>query len=115
MIQILSAGLIALTTAWSTSAQTSNPSSVACAELASVYSEFTVFPSSTNGPKNYTFQVTNFWDKRSDLEPTCVFIPSNAAQVSSGVKIFHKHGAQFAVRGGGHMNVGSIHCCQPGQ
>ena len=82
----------------------SNTSLAACDELANLYPELILFPSSTN----YTFQATNFWDKRSDLQPTCIFIPSNVDQVVSAVKIFHDKQAHFAVRGGGHMNVGRL-------
>ncbi len=82
-------------------AAASNSSSTACTRLADLYTELTLFPNSTN----YTFQATNFWDKRSDLLPTCIFLPTNVDQVVSAVKIFHQEDAQFAIRGGGHMNA----------
>ncbi|RMZ77570.1 hypothetical protein DV737_g4251, partial [Chaetothyriales sp. CBS 132003] len=75
-------------------------SSTACDRLASLFSEITLFPNSTN----YTTQATNFWDKRSDLDPTCIFLPENADHVVSAVKIFHQEDAEFSIRGGGHMN-----------
>ncbi|OQU97833.1 FAD binding domain-containing protein [Cladophialophora immunda] len=77
-----------------------NASSTACNRLASLYSEFTLFPTSTN----YTIQATDFWDKRSDLDPICIFLPENVSHVVSAVEIFCQEGAEFAVRGGGHMN-----------
>lgn len=75
--------------------------SIACNRLASLYHELTIFPNSTN----YTFQATNFWDQRSDLLPACIFLPSDVGHVIAAVKIFHQENAQFAIRGGGHMNV----------
>lgn len=80
---------------------TSATPAITCNRLASLYSELTIFPESTN----YTFQATNFWDKRSDLLPACIFLPTNVDHVVSALKIFHQEDTQFAVRGGGHMNV----------
>ncbi|KAJ5162801.1 uncharacterized protein N7500_004631 [Penicillium coprophilum] len=75
--------------------------SCACAKL------FRSMPRSVIGPgsANYTTQtVDNYWDIRADLSPACVFVPNTAAEVSQAVKIIAACNAQFAVRGGGHMN-----------
>ncbi|EOD46285.1 putative fad binding domain-containing protein [Neofusicoccum parvum UCRNP2] len=72
----------------------------ACNELATLYPDLILTRNSTN----YTVETTHYWEKRSNLEPLCIFQPTNADQVASSVGIFHKHQAQFAVRGGGHMN-----------
>jgi hypothetical protein len=58
------------------------------------------------GSESYRTQtIDNYWDIRADLSPACVFVPNTAAEVSQAVKIIGACGAQFAVRGGGHMNV----------
>ena len=103
MKQNFAANLLGLDLAASVAAAAaaSNSSSTACNRLADLYTELTLFPNSTN----YTFQATNFWDKRSDLLPTCIFLPTDVDHIVSAVKIFHDEDAQFAIRGGGHMNV----------
>ena len=73
----------------------------ACSKLAVSYSNLIVYPWSAN----YTSQVTNYWDIRADLDPACIFLPTSAEQVADAVGLFATCGAQFAVRGGGHMNV----------
>jgi len=102
MKQNFAANLLGLDLAASVAAAAaaSNSSSTACNRLADLYTELTLFPNSTN----YTFQATNFWDKRSDLLPTCIFLPTDVDHIVSAVKIFHDEDAQFAIRGGGHMN-----------
>ncbi|KAL2688921.1 hypothetical protein Neosp_002971 [[Neocosmospora] mangrovei] len=72
----------------------------ACSELCQEYGESVVFPSSVN----YTKESTDYWDIRSNLLPACIFLPTDAAQVSHALRLFSKHKAQFAIRGGGHMN-----------
>lgn len=75
--------------------------SCACAQLSAQYGDTIVYQNSTN----YTAETTNYWDVRSDQQPGCIFFPEDADDVSTGVNIFTSCGAQFAVRGGGHMNV----------
>ncbi|KAJ5785978.1 uncharacterized protein N7503_011190 [Penicillium pulvis] len=59
---------------------------------------------SPNGA-NYTLQAADrYWDVRADLSPACIFLPSTPKQVAEAVSIFESCDAQFAVRGGGHMN-----------
>ncbi|CAG9997104.1 unnamed protein product [Clonostachys byssicola] len=72
----------------------------ACDQLRSAYPEALLMPNSTA----YEEERINFWDKRSNLNPACIFLPETADAVAEGVAIFHKEKAQFAVRGGGHMN-----------
>jgi hypothetical protein len=58
------------------------------------------------GLQNYTGQaVDSYWDIRADLSPACIVVPSTTCQVSEAVRIIGTCQANFAVRGGGHMNV----------
>lgn len=76
--------------------------SCACAKLSHSMPKSVLLP----GSSNYTTQtVDNYWDIRTDLSPACVFVPNTASEVSQAVKIIGECDAQFAVRGGGHMNV----------
>lgn len=55
---------------------------------------------------NYTAQAADsYWDIRADLSPTCIFLPATADEVAHALEVFVSCDAQFAVRGGGHMNV----------
>lgn len=72
----------------------------ACTQLASTYGDLVILPNSTN----YTAEATDYWDIRADLLPGCIFMPSDASQVADAVSTFVSCGAQFAIRGGGHMN-----------
>lgn len=74
----------------------------ACRQLASQYGNLTLYGNSTG----YTEQSINYWDTRSDLAPNCIFLPTDKDQVAKAISIFASCGTQFAVRGGGHMNVG---------
>lgn len=66
---------------------------------------------SPNGA-NYTLQAADsYWDIRADLSPACIFLPSTPKQVAEAVSIFESCNAQFAVRGGGHMNVREVLGC----
>ena len=74
----------------------------ACAQLAAVYGDLVLYSNATN----YSTENVDFWDVRSaDLKPKCVFLPNDADQVAGGVSILAGCGSQFAIRGGGHMNV----------
>ncbi|KAL4747247.1 hypothetical protein BDW72DRAFT_206664 [Aspergillus terricola var. indicus] len=73
----------------------------ACSKLVSSYPDRIFFP----GSANYTTQANNYWDVRAGLRPACIFLPISADQVADAVGLFSKCGAQFAVRGGGHMNA----------
>jgi hypothetical protein len=76
--------------------------SCACAKLSRSIPGSVILPGSTN----YTTQtVDNYWDIRADLSPACVLVPSSASEVSQALKIITSCDSQFAVRGGGHMNV----------
>jgi hypothetical protein len=76
----------------------------ACTRLANTYGDLVLTSSSTN----YTAEATDYWDVRADLLPGCIFSPSNADEVADAVNVFTLCGAQFAIRGGGHMNVRAI-------
>jgi FAD/FMN-containing dehydrogenase len=73
----------------------------ACSKLSRAYSGII----SPNGA-NYTAQAADaYWDVRANLSPACIFLPSTADEISKALDIFQTCDAQFAVRGGGHMNV----------
>ncbi|KAJ5818193.1 hypothetical protein N7474_003784 [Penicillium riverlandense] len=73
----------------------------ACRELLGSFARNVILP----GQANYTEQTTDYyWDVRADLSPACVFVPETADAVASAIEIFSSCNAQFAVRGGGHMN-----------
>ncbi|KAJ5538273.1 hypothetical protein N7494_007752 [Penicillium frequentans] len=75
--------------------------SCACTKLSHSMPKSVIFP----GSKNYTTQTVDYiWDIRANLSPACVFVPNTAAEVSQAVKIINECQANFAVRGGGHMN-----------
>lgn len=76
--------------------------SSACEQLYHSYPAEVLSPSSSN----YTAETKLFWDVRSDLSPACIFQPRNADEVADGVKVISDNEAPFAIRGGGHMNVG---------
>lgn len=81
-----------------------NGVSCACAKLGHSMPKRMTFPGSTD----YVIEtVDKFWDVRADLSPACVVVPNTASEVSQAVKIIGSCNAQFAVRGGGHMNVSS--------
>ncbi|KAH8890360.1 putative FAD-binding oxidoreductase [Thozetella sp. PMI_491] len=58
----------------------------------------------TSDSANYTAERTAYWDVRSDQSPTCIFLPTEASQVAAAMGILQSNKAEFAVRGGGHMN-----------
>ncbi|KAK6359716.1 hypothetical protein TWF696_000858 [Orbilia brochopaga] len=43
-----------------------------------------------------------YWTPAARLNPTCIFTPANAADVSRAVKLFGRKNCQFAIRSGGH-------------
>ncbi|KAI9932447.1 hypothetical protein ASPWEDRAFT_122609 [Aspergillus wentii DTO 134E9] len=73
---------------------------LACSQLADLYPDQTLLPESDG----YTFEATNYWDVRANLDPYCIFFPESAEEVSDGIRKIVAANAQFAVRGGGHMN-----------
>ncbi|GAP92497.1 putative FAD binding domain-containing protein [Rosellinia necatrix] len=78
----------------------SDGASCACSELTTQYGSEILGVDSTN----YTTEITNYWDIRANLSPSCIFLPADADQVANAVSIISSCGAQFAIRGGGHMN-----------
>lgn len=79
----------------------SNSTACACNHLLSTHPSLVLTPDSAN----YTVQATDYWDIKADLSPACIFLPIDADQVADAVSIFNTCNAQFAIRGGGHMNV----------
>ena len=87
-----------------TVADLSTGASCACSQLASNYGSLVLTSNSTD----YTAEATDYWDVRANLLPGCIFMPIDAGQVADAVSIFASCGTQFAIRGGGHMNVSTI-------
>lgn len=79
----------------------SEGASCACSQLMTQYGPEVLGVNSTS----YTAEATNYWDVRANLSPSCIFLPTDADQVANAVAIISSCGAQFAIRGGGHMNV----------
>lgn len=76
----------------------------ACTQLAATYGDLLI----TSDSSDYTAEATAYWDLRADLLPQCIFMPTDATQVAAAVSTFTSCGAQFAIRGGGHMNVSLV-------
>lgn len=84
--------------------------SCACKRLSAKF-DGVIFPNNTT----YTTQAADkYWDIRADLSPACVFLPTSADEISKAMSLFNSCNAQFAIRGGGHMNVSQV-LDQPGQ
>ncbi|RDW88449.1 hypothetical protein BP6252_00481 [Coleophoma cylindrospora] len=83
-----------------TVAELSVGANCACTQLASTYGSLVLTSNSTT----YAAETIDYWDVRADLQPGCIFKPNTANQVASAVSTLVSCGAQFAVRGGGHMN-----------
>lgn len=79
----------------------SSGSQCACQRLVTSHAHLTIMP---NEPE-YDRESTNFWDRRSNSLPSCIFLPVTDSQVAAAVAIFYACDAEFAIRGGGHMNV----------
>ncbi len=74
----------------------------ACSALSQKYPSSLLTPTSAN----YSEESKNYWDIRASFAPACIFFPTSADEVSAAVTTFVSCKAQFAIRGGGHMNVG---------
>ncbi|KAF4962772.1 hypothetical protein FSARC_9176 [Fusarium sarcochroum] len=86
---------------WSVGIAASTGSSEACSQLASSFtSQDVLFPNSSH----YDAERKNFWDQRSAAFPACIVFPNSANQVAEAIEILHSTKAEFAIRGGGHMN-----------
>lgn len=73
----------------------------ACSELIATNPGATLLPNATH----FVTQKLHVWDKRSDQQPACIFLPKAADDVSQALSILTTCDAEFAIRGGGHMNV----------
>lgn len=73
----------------------------ACQDLSNKYPESILLPTSAS----FLNETRNFWDIRSAVAPACIFFPGSADEVAGSVSVLTSHEAQFAIRGGGHMNV----------
>ena len=92
------------TASWASAKNTTTCAGVggACTALSTQFGNQLLFPTSAN----YTSENLQYWDVRdSDLASSCIFLPTTADQVATAVSLFNTCGAEFAVRGGGHMNA----------
>ncbi|KAI0433005.1 hypothetical protein F5Y09DRAFT_300021 [Xylaria sp. FL1042] len=72
----------------------------ACEQLTETFGDVVFRPDSAD----YTAESLNFWDIRAVLKPKCIVLPKDSLEVATSVSILASCGAQFAIRGGGHMN-----------
>ena len=82
----------------------------ACNKLA------TAFPKSlyTGNATEFENQSLAIWSQTCLLTPTCVFLPSSAAEIGEAVTIIQETGSKFSVRAGGHMPVPGAQSVEPG-
>lgn len=73
----------------------------ACSELSQKHPESVLLPTSAS----FLNETLNYWDVRSAVAPACMFFPGSADEVAEALSILTTCEAQFAIRGGGHMNV----------
>lgn len=78
-------------------------STCACATLSVLFKSKVLYP----GTAAYTTEATHYWDIKEALSPKCIFVPASANDAAKGVVALNVCKSQFAVRGGGHMPVGS--------
>lgn len=84
--------------------------SKACNNLKVAFSG-TLFVATTTQFQNQSLSI---WSDTCLLTPTCVFLPSSAADISKALPIIKKAGSKFSVRAGGHMPVPGAQSVEPG-
>jgi hypothetical protein len=77
------------------------PGSWGCKALSFMFPTKTFFP----GNDVYEYEVRAFWSNTELMNPSCVFRPDSASDVSSLVLFSRTLDSKFAVRGGGHMGI----------
>ncbi|KAH8894377.1 FAD-binding domain-containing protein [Thozetella sp. PMI_491] len=98
---VVTAGLVSASTPHTRQTNcTAESVQAACTQLGSEFGELVLTPDSGN----YSAERIEYWDVRSDQSPACIFLPTEASQVATALKIIHDTQTPFAVRGGGHMN-----------
>ncbi|EME77450.1 uncharacterized protein MYCFIDRAFT_146303 [Pseudocercospora fijiensis CIRAD86] len=75
-----------------------------CRQLSSTFPNQVISPNNASSYIHYT----NRWTENARLEPTCIFLPNDARDIATAIKIFHPHNngrgiCPFAVKSGGHM------------
>lgn len=80
---------------------TNSTGTVGCAALEIKFPGKTFYP----GDEVYEYETQAFWSNTELLNPTCVFRPESASDVSESIFISKKTETEFAVRGGGHMGI----------
>ncbi|KAI0532408.1 hypothetical protein GGR58DRAFT_507472 [Xylaria digitata] len=75
-----------------------------------------IFPNKlfATGTTQFNNQSTAIWSDTCLLTPSCVFLPSSAADISRALPIIKKAGSRFSVRAGGHMPVPGAQSVEPG-
>ncbi|KAL9072099.1 MAG: hypothetical protein Q9157_005225 [Trypethelium eluteriae] len=66
------------------------------------------------GTAQFENQSLAIWSETCLITPSCVFLPSSAADISSALAIIKSAGSQFSVRAGGHMPVPGAQSVDPG-
>jgi len=84
--------------------------SKACADLAAKLSD-KLFAAGTTQFQNQSLSI---WSDTCLLTPSCVFLPSPAADISRALPIIKAAGSKFSVRAGGHMPVQGAQSVDPG-
>ncbi|KAE9578544.1 hypothetical protein CGMCC3_g5561 [Colletotrichum fructicola] len=76
----------------------------ACQNLKSAFANSTILADD----EVYMEETQVPWSARSWLGPACIFAPTNANQLSSGLRCIVEQEVQFAMRGGGHMPISNV-------
>lgn len=74
----------------------------ACTKLGARFNGSSVLFANSMG---YTDETRAYWDKRAVMYPRCIFLPQTADEIATAMATISACDAQFAIRGGGHMNV----------
>lgn len=53
----------------------------------------------------YTPLAHAHWSETAWEQPTCIFLPENAAQLQTAIPLIVEHQSQFAIRAGGHLEA----------
>lgn len=70
-----------------------------CSTLSKVFGDRVA----SSGDPAYIYWPSTFWSKQQgEVDPYCIFQPSNAADVSTALNILREEQCPFAIRSGGH-------------
>ncbi|KAK9769878.1 putative FAD binding domain-containing protein [Seiridium cardinale] len=80
---------------------TNSTGTVGCAALEAKFPGKTFYP----GDEVYEYETQAFWSNTELMNPTCVFRPESASDISESISLSRTTETDFAVRGGGHMGI----------